>query len=429
MSLKISQRLYWAVGMALVLPAIVLVVTFVLDAQGRAQFDTALNKAKERREVAGAMRDAVFRQGMQARNIGLRSDVDEMKKEVDGLRALQQVYKKNLTRFTDLSPTDEEAADLAKAAKLERDTVEPLQKAEEFASNFRPDTAASILVTKVSPLQDQWIEAISHLVTIQDANLAAALSSNEAQHRNLVQVAAVAFLLTFVLAGAAAWHLARGIVRPLNDATGLARRVAAGDLTARINGQRTDEVGQLLSSLGEMQTSLERVVMNVRAGSENVATASAEIAQGNDDLSARTESQASALEQTAASMEQLSSNVRQNADSSRLANELAMSASLVAVKGGEAVSQVVQTMKGINDSSRKIADIIGVIDGIAFQTNILALNAAVEAARAGEQAVVSQWWPAKCAAWLAAAPMRQRKSSTSLAPAWSAWPRAQRRWI
>jgi methyl-accepting chemotaxis protein len=385
MNLKISQRLYLAVSMALVLPALVLVATFVLDAQGRAQFDIALAKAKERREVAGAMRDTVFRQGLQARNIGLRSDVDEMKKEVDGLRALKEVYKKNLARFIQLEPTVEEAADLAKAAKLELDTVEPLQKAEEFASNFRPDTAATILVTKVSPVQDQWIEVISHLVAIQDGNVAAALSSSEEQHSNLVRIAAVAFVLTFVLAAAAAWHLARGIVLPLHDAIGLARRVAAGDLTARINGQRTDEVGQLLSSLGDMQTSLERVVTNVRSGSENVATASAEIAQGNDDLSARTESQASALEQTAASMEELSSNVRQNADSSRLANELAMKASLVAAKGGAAVGQVVETMKGINDSSKKIADIISVIDGIAFQTNILALNAAVEAARAGEQ--------------------------------------------
>ena len=385
MNFKIAHRLYLAVGLALALPAMVLAVTFVVDAQGRASFDEALGRAKERREVAGAMRDAVFRQGLQARTIGLRSDVDEMKKEVLALRGRQDVYKQNFARFIQLAPTAEEQADLDKAVKLEQETVEPLQKAEEYASNFRPDTAATILVTKVSPLQDQWIEAISHLVSIQDANVAAALSNNEAQHRQLVAAAGGAFLLTFLLAAAAAWHISRGIVRPLGDAVGIARRVAAGDLTAHIDDQRSDEVGQLLGSLREMQASLVRVVANVRAGSENVATASAEIAQGNDDLSARTESQASALEQTAASMEELSANVRQNADSSRQANQLAMDASMVAVRGGEAVGQVVETMKGINDSSRKISDIISVIDGIAFQTNILALNAAVEAARAGEQ--------------------------------------------
>ena len=150
----------------------------------------------------------------------------------------------------------------------------------------------------------------------------------------------------------------------------------------KLGGRRTS---QLLQALKDMQSSLGIVVRSVREGAENVAIASSEIAQGNNDLSARTESQASALEETAASMEQLSATVRQNADSSQQGNQLAQKATLVAVRGGESVSQVVDTMKGIHDASRKIADIIAVIDGIAFQTNILALNAAVEAARAGEQ--------------------------------------------
>ena len=177
----------------------------------------------------------------------------------------------------------------------------------------------------------------------------------------------------------------RGITRPLIQATRIAEAVSQGDLSHTITWHGRDEIASLLQALSDMQAGLSAVVSNVRKGSEGVASASSEIAQGNHDLSARTESQASALEQTAASMEQLSAAVKQNADSAMQVNQLAKNASTVAIKGGEVVAQVVNTMKDINDSSRKISDIISVIDGIAFQTNILALNAAVEAARAGEQ--------------------------------------------
>ncbi|MDP3205558.1 MAG: methyl-accepting chemotaxis protein [Hydrogenophaga sp.] len=177
----------------------------------------------------------------------------------------------------------------------------------------------------------------------------------------------------------------RSITRPIDRAVNLARQVSEGDLTAQVDIRGKDEIAQLLQAMHTMQGKLSAVVRVVRENSESVATASAQIAQGNHDLSARTEQQASALQETAASMEELSSTVRQNADNARQANQLAQGASEFATKGGDVVGQVVQTMKGINDSSKKIADIIGVIDGISFQTNILALNAAVEAARAGEQ--------------------------------------------
>ena len=175
------------------------------------------------------------------------------------------------------------------------------------------------------------------------------------------------------------------VVGPLRRAVLVAKAVAGGYLCTPIEVSGQDEAAQLLTALAEMQTSLASVVASVRQGAESVSTASVEIAQGTHNLSARTESQASALEQTAASMEQLSATVKQNADSARQANQLAMDASQVAVQGGQVVGQVVTTMKSINTSSRKIADIIQVIEGIAFQTNILALNAAGEAARAGEQ--------------------------------------------
>ena len=197
----------------------------------------------------------------------------------------------------------------------------------------------------------------------------------------------VLLMLLLGLGGGAALSVffVRSITGPVGDAVRVARAVADGNLAIEVPVLGSNELGQLMAALSDMREHLEQVVTAVMHGSESVATASAEIAQGNNDLSDRTEQQASALEQTAASMEQLGSTVNQNADSARQANQLAQSASTVAVRGGDVVGQVVNTMRDINNSSRKIADIISVIDGIAFQTNILALNAAVEAARAGEQ--------------------------------------------
>jgi methyl-accepting chemotaxis protein len=192
-------------------------------------------------------------------------------------------------------------------------------------------------------------------------------------------------IVTVLLAMMQALWLARNITVPLRAAVDLAKRVALGDLTAKVEARSKDETGELMSALKDMNDALVRIVGEVRSGTETIATASAQIANGNLDLSSRTEQQASSLEETASSMEELTSTVKQNADNARQANTLAVSASEVASKGGDVVAQVVGTMGSINESAKKIVDIIGVIDGIAFQTNILALNAAVEAARAGEQ--------------------------------------------
>lgn len=248
--------------------------------------------------------------------------------------------------------------------------------------------ALAIYKQKVSPLAPPTYVSITKLnqlqldVAKQEYETAA---SNFATIRVLA-IGAIAAGVFFALAFGIA--LVRSIGRQLGcepgEAAILAESVASGDLTTDIVTKPGD-TSSLMVQLKTMQRSLASMVTNVRQGSESVATASAQIASGNNDLSARTESQASALEQTAASMEELSATVKQNADSARQANQLALSASATAVQGGAVVAQVVQTMKGINESSRKISDIISVIDGIAFQTNILALNAAVEAARAGEQ--------------------------------------------
>ena len=203
---------------------------------------------------------------------------------------------------------------------------------------------------------------------------------------NTARTTAIVLLVINILIGIAlAMTIARIVSAPLQEAVSLARDVAGGDLTRSIDVKTHCETGQLMQALKDMTNNLQGLVTQVRSGTDTIATASAEIAAGNQDLSSRTEQQASSLEETASSMEELTSTVKQNADNARQANQLAQSASGIAVKGGDVVGQVVGTMASINESSRKIVDIISVIDGIAFQTNILALNAAVEAARAGEQ--------------------------------------------
>ncbi len=241
--------------------------------------------------------------------------------------------------------------------------------------------AYDVMPTLYAPM-GAGLDALVKLQVDEAKKLYAGALANYHSTRNL---SIAVLLLAIAAASVFGFFLIRAIAQSLAQAQQLADAVAQGDLTRDLRTSGRDEIARLMKSLGAMRESLVNVVSRVRQGSENVASASSEIAQGNHDLSARTEQQASALEETAASMEELSSTVKQNADNARQANQLAMSASTVAVKGGEVVGQVVETMKGISDSSKKIADIISVIDGIAFQTNILALNAAVEAARAGEQ--------------------------------------------
>ena len=247
------------------------------------------------------------------------------------------------------------------------------------------ELAEQILTQQFNPTAKAYQERVKELVDLQHKRIAASagLIASTAARGNVVigSLAAGALLL----GGVFAWLLTRSITRPLRQAVHAAEQVAAGDLTVEIDTRATDETGALLRALGHMNTSLSKIVDEVRSGTQTISGASSEIAAGSFDLSSRTEQQAAALEETAASMEELTGTVRQNADNARQANQLAIAASSVATQAGQAVDQVVATMGSINDSSRKIVDIIAVIDGIAFQTNILALNAAVEAARAGEQ--------------------------------------------
>jgi len=238
-----------------------------------------------------------------------------------------------------------------------------------------------VIAARAPALEDVLRKLIQLQVDVGAENFASAQASSKQANWIMVLSTAVAIAIGAGLA----LVIMRSITRPVNRALSLAESVAAGDLTQEVQAEGADELADLVRALGSMNVSLVKIVSQVRASSDSIATGSAQIATGNADLSQRTEEQASSLEQTAASMEEMNATVKQNADTAQMATQLANSASTVAAKGGEVVGQVVSTMEEITASSRKINDIIGVIDGIAFQTNILALNAAVEAARAGEQ--------------------------------------------
>jgi methyl-accepting chemotaxis protein len=249
----------------------------------------------------------------------------------------------------------------------------------------KKDEALAILLGSLDKAQSAYTDSLVALITHQSEQMEAGRQRAEDTYYSGRILLGAAGLIALILGALLARVISRSITQPLIRAVGVAQAVAAGDLTSRVEIVAQDETGQLLQALSDMNTHLQNIVGQVRSGTETIASASGQIASGNMDLSSRTEQQAGSLEETASSMEQLTSTVKQNGDNARQANALAASASDVAVRGGAIVSQVVETMGSINESSRKIADIIGVIDGIAFQTNILALNAAVEAARAGEQ--------------------------------------------
>jgi methyl-accepting chemotaxis protein len=299
-------------------------------------------------------------------------------KQIDALLALRKTYEGQISEPAEraIYPDAAKAIDIFLGEHPKIIALSRQNKDEEARTLFKGDSTKNYR---------QMIDLIDKLVEVNDNG--SDISSKNADETYARARIWIIGLLAVCVAGAltlAIW-IARLISRPLGEAVKVARQVAEGDLTADIRQNSNDETGQLLGALKLMNDNLLRIVSSVRTGTDTIATASSEIASGNMDLSSRTEQQAGSLEETASAMEEMTSTVKQNADNARQANQLAVSASAVAVQGGNVVGQVVDTMGSINASSRKIVDIISVIDGIAFQTNILALNAAVEAARAGEQ--------------------------------------------
>jgi methyl-accepting chemotaxis protein len=387
-NLKISQRL--ALGFGIVCTLLVLVIALSITMLGRIS-DGTDEIANKRLPTTGATNNVlgeVAEIAIALRNIMLNNDANDVadrQKQVDEIASSRQAVTGHIERLQGLI-TDAKGKELLQDMSVANDRygkgLDQILKLIQAGAN---DEANAYLISEQRPALAALKKAVTEQLTVQrgiTAETAAAAAQTYKDTRTLMVGLGAAALALAALVG---WWITVSITRPVARALEVANTVAAGDLTSRIDVTTRDEMGQLLQALKLMNENLAQTVSTVRSGTETIATASAELAAGNQDLSSRTEQQAGSLEETASSMEELTSTVKQNADNARQANQLAGVASNVAARGGAVISQVVGTMGEINSSASKISDIIGVIDGIAFQTNILALNAAVEAARAGEQ--------------------------------------------
>ena len=323
------------------------------------------------------------------RTIALLTDVKEVDRQ---LASFEQALTRHMRSEASLAEllqqhgaNADELALLEQVQAVRAETVALMRQAAKLGGDGATVEATDMLVHKVRPVETRWRELIGELITLEGRLASQAHAAAQASRQRAFWVLGLISLGALAVGAVLAARLASSVVKPVSQAIRLTERIAEGDLAAHVECGREDELGRLLRAVASMQARLRELVDGIRVSADSINNASGEIAQGNQDLSHRTEQQAASLQKTASSIEQLTAAVRQNAESAHEAERLAASATEVAVKGGEVVSQVVSTMSEIEGRSRKIGDIVGVIDGIAFQTNILALNAAVEAARAGEQ--------------------------------------------
>ena len=384
-NLKIGTRLGLGFGFVLLLMMVLIAVGVTRLGNIGDVNRQILGKERVKTDAAATINATTKANAVRTMELFFATDKDQVARIYQRIDGNKKAISEALETLDKLVDSAQGTAVLAQIKQTRANYEASFGKVAKLLEQGGRDDASRVLLSETLPVLDAMQDQIMILVGLQKTQIettAVAAEQGIESTRNLMFGLGVAALLAGI---GFTYAIVRSIVRPLDEAICIAETVASGDLSQEFTTQRGGEFGRLLRGMGEMEDTLTDLVSRIKGATDSIMVASSQIAAGNMDLSSRTEEQASSLEQTAASMEELTSTVKQNADNARQANQLALSASGVAVKGGSVVAQVVDTMSAINASSRKIVDIIGVIDGIAFQTNILALNAAVEAARAGEQ--------------------------------------------
>ena len=385
-SLRISHKLWLAVLILVILLVAVVGFAGYRSSKSQAQADLVMLDLAERVESALRWQGLTETNAARTEAMIVSSDPAVEAQFKETIPATSARISELQKRLQELATRDVDKAQMARIAQARTAMLELRKKAVALKSAGQHDEAMELIGQQYNPASASYLRTLHEFAEMQRAYSAERKVELGQDRLRTVQIAGVMVLGVLLAIVAGTQFLIRTIQQPLLQASGLAGRIARGDLSARASdSRRGDEFGELLASLEAMRASLARMVAQVRSSTDSIATASDQIAAGNQDLSARTESTSSNLQQTAAAMEEFTSTIAQSAGSASQASQLASSARDVAQRGGAVVSEVVSTMEAIQASSRKISDIIGVIDGIAFQTNILALNAAVEAARAGEQ--------------------------------------------
>jgi methyl-accepting chemotaxis protein len=388
-SMSIAMRLTAGFVSVLVLLAAVAATSALSMQIVTAQMQQIVDVNNHKTELANSMLNSINQLGIHSRTVALLYDVKLIQAEAKAVTEAEAEYlKKEAALKTAMEATSASEQERKLFAAIEESggkTLPALKTAVKQGVASDNVAAVATLTDNVRPNEMAWRGRVGEFITLQGQLVAEATSKAAAIKRNALAAELTLFVFALVLGSLIAWRITLGVTRPVGRAVVVAERIAEGDLTTAVDVGRSDETGRLLQAVASMQDRLRTLVGDIRHAAESIHVASGEVATGNLDLSVRTEQTAANLQRAAASMDSLTEAVKQSADSAHMANKLASTAAEVAARGGAVVSRVVSTMDEINDSSKQIAEIISVIDGIAFQTNILALNAGVEAARAGEQ--------------------------------------------